>query len=109
VLLVEKSAYEADITKVSQPVKTSTKGGKSSIRVSKIYLKASKEYAIKHGVLRGGFGGESDAIAQCDESEDVPLDCECADEGLYTFVQTVHCRRRVLTQIYMNNEPSERI
>lgn len=52
------------------------------------YEKASKQYAIDHGILCGGFDGEHDAVTNCG---DVPLDLEAADEGLHTFVQAVTC------------------
>ena len=72
------------------------------VHTSPKYEKASKQYAIDHGVLRGGFDGKHDAVTTC---ADVPLDREAADEGLHTFVQAVTCRRQILTRIYENNEP----
>jgi hypothetical protein len=66
------------------------------------YAKASKQYAINHGVLRGGFDGKHDAVTN---GGDVQLDREVPDEGLHTFVQAVTCRRRILTKIYANDEP----
>ena len=72
------------------------------VQAARKYEKASKQYAIDHGILRGGFDGKHDAITSC---ADVPLDREAADEGLHTLVQAVTCRRRILTKIYANNEP----
>ena len=105
VLLAEKSTYEADLSKVNTELSGAQNKRNRTIRgvqAAPKYEKASKQYAIDHGVLRGGFDGEHDAVTDC---ADVPLDREAADEGLHTFVQAVTCRRQVLKKVYANNEP----
>ena len=98
VLLVEKSVYEADISRLeSEGTKTKKRTG---VRQSATYPKANKQYAIAHGLLRGAYGGGA-----CDDNilnADVQLDRRSPDEGLYTFVQTGGCRRQVLTAVYKN-------
>lgn len=103
VLLVEKSAYDVDITAVVNQAKKSTTKKKGNVREATEYPKSKdKAYAIKHGVLCGAFGGASDAVPAQIE---VPLDLLCIDEGLYTLVQTTECRRKVLALIYKNETP----
>lgn len=102
VLLVEKAAYEVDLSKVKEVMQGGSK--KKNIRKSSDYPKATKAYAIEHGVLRGAYGGKTDDNLV---KERVPLDQESADEGLYTFVQTGICRRLILMEIYGNELPSE--
>ena len=79
---------------------------KKCISQSSTYPKASKGYAIRHGVLRGSFDGLSDENIL---KELIPLDMKSLDEGLYTLVQTGLCRRKVLTLIYGNDTPRESI
>lgn len=60
VLLVEKSAYEADLSRLSDEMAISTMKSKSKgVRQSSTYPKATKDYAILHGVLRGSYGGQA--------------------------------------------------
>ena len=110
VLLAEKTVYEADLKKYTESDKDESKEGRGSksrgVRQSTAYPKATKVYAEERGVLRGGFDEEKDKSG---DGEDIPLDHLSIDEGLYTFVQTGGCRRRVLTAIYKNQEPSESI
>ena len=80
----------------------SESGKKKAVRQSSTYPKASKQYAIEHGVLRGSFGGTSD---NTNLNTDAPFDFKSVDEGLYTLTQTGRCRRKVLTAIYANSEP----
>ena len=58
-------------------------------------------YAIKHGVLRGAYGGLSDEVAV---DIKVPVDVSSIDEGAHSFVQSTTCRREVLTKIYGNKK-----
>jgi len=103
VLLVEKSVYEADLTKLDEALSGHKK---KSVRQSSTYPKAPKGYAIQHGVQRGSFGGLSDENLL---KEGVPLDTKSLDEGLYSFAQTGSCRRQVLTVIYGNDTARESI
>ena len=101
VLLVERSVYEADLSRLEEAVSTSATK-KKTVRQSSTYPKATKQYAADHGALRGG------SSPGCDSSlgqKDVPLDSASIDEGLYTLAQTVKCRRKVLTAIYGNRKP----
>lgn len=104
VLLAEKSAYDLDLVEASQVRDTTKK--KSHIREATQYPKAKdKMYAINHGVLRGAHGGETDSVeVKCEP----PLDISALDEGLYCFVQTMLCRRSILTRVYENAKPGER-
>ena len=92
--------YEADLTRLDEALMSEKK--KKGISQSSTYPKASKGYAIRHGVLRGSFDGLSDENVL---EEHVPLDKKSLDEGLYTLVQTGLCRRKVLTLIYGNDMP----
>ena len=103
VLLVKKSVYEADLTKLDEALSGHKK---KSVRQSSMYPKAPKGYAIQRGVQCGSFGGLSDKNIL---KGDVPLDTKLLDEGLYSFAQTGSCRQKVLTVIYGNNTPHELI
>ena len=103
VLLVEKSAYEADLSKLSDETAINTTKSKSKgIRQSSMYPRDTKEYAVRHGMLRGSYGGQAD---QNHLNADVYLDHNALDEGLYSLVQTGKCRRTVLQRIYGNDKP----
>ena len=96
--------YEADLTRLDEALLPEK--NKKRISQSSTYPKAPKGYAIRHGVLRGSFGGLSDENIL---EEHVPLDMKSLDEGLYTLVQTGLCRRKVLTLIYGNDTPRKSI
>ena len=101
VLLVEKSVYEADLSRLEEAVSMSATK-KKCVRQSSTYPKATKQYAADHGALRGG------SSPSCDSSlgqKDLPLDSASIDEGLYMLVQTVACQQKVLTAIYRNGKP----
>ncbi|GLB44259.1 putative atp-dependent dna helicase [Lyophyllum shimeji] len=110
VLLVEKSAYEADLSRLETNLQKEAGKGKrkrkkaAGVRQSEGYTKASKEYAVLHGVNRGGHGGQDDNKELA--TDDVIINFDAADEGLHSLVQTVRCRRRVLTKIFGNDEPN---
>ena len=105
-MLAEKSIYNADFSDLENTANSETgaigTGKKKSVRQSSEYPKATKEYAIAHGVCRGGFDEQFDMDPM---PTDVPLDRDSIDEGLYSFVQCVSCRRKVLMQIYGNDIP----
>ncbi|KAF8189324.1 P-loop containing nucleoside triphosphate hydrolase protein [Pholiota molesta] len=108
VLLVEKTTYEADLFKIAE-ARIDEQGKlkkKLTVRQSSAYSKSKdRQYAVNRGVLRGAFGGATDAlpiISSHDSGDDVPLDSGSIDEGLYTLVQTRLCRRQILTKIYKN-------
>ncbi|KAJ7768855.1 P-loop containing nucleoside triphosphate hydrolase protein [Mycena metata] len=107
ILLVEPSAYGIDL---AEGITTKTSGGKGKKKVEKEKetsaekrekAKKKKDYAKLRGVQRGGggAGGKHDAIFVV---ETPALDPEAQDEGLLVFVQTMKCRRAVLTEIYNN-------
>jgi superfamily II DNA/RNA helicase len=100
VLLVEKSVYDVDLNKHHQDDQQSKR--KKNIRQSTKYPKSkTKGYAIKHGVLRGGYSGLTDEVAI---DINVPVDVSSIDEGAHSFVQSTTCRREVLTKIYGNEK-----
>lgn len=99
-MLVEKSAYEADLSKLQQAVSEAEgKKKKKNVQQSSTYPKASKEYTIRHGVRRGGPSDEFDRDIL---ESNVPLDSDSADEGLYSLVQSGTCRRGILMSISRN-------
>ncbi|KAJ7035030.1 P-loop containing nucleoside triphosphate hydrolase protein [Mycena alexandri] len=109
ILLVEPSAYGIDL---AEGIATKTSGGKGKKKGEKEKetnaekrekAKKKKEYAKLRGVQRGGAGGKHDTIFVV---ETPALDPEAQDEGLLVFVQTMKCRRAVLTEIY-NNKPAQ--
>lgn len=55
-----------------------------------------KEWAITHGVKRGGIGDNGEIPT----GETPELDLCAEDEGLLTFVQSVTCRRKIWAQIF---------
>ena len=109
-LLVEKSAYEVDITRLDTETTHRIKpNARKSASKSKCagekttYLKAgTKTYAANHGVGRGSYGGVHDELVL---KESVPLHRDLPDEGLYSLVQTGTCRRLVLTEVFGNGIP----
>ncbi|KXN82723.1 ATP-dependent DNA helicase RecQ [Leucoagaricus sp. SymC.cos] len=106
VLLVEKSVYNADLSKASEAKQALGKGQKKpSIRQSSIYTRGNKMYAALHGVHRGTHDGAYDND-KLDEVE-VFLDRDSIDEGLYSLVQAVKCRRAVIKSIYGNRNIGE--
>ena len=102
-LLVEKSAYDIDLTDPQGQKKGKPKTKKANIREPTNYVKSKdKNYAVNRGVLRGTFGGALDEIPARIE---VPLDWLSIDEGLHTLLQTMDCRCKVLMEIYGNEIP----
>ncbi|KIY43270.1 P-loop containing nucleoside triphosphate hydrolase protein [Fistulina hepatica ATCC 64428] len=112
ILLVERTAYTIDIftpsaalasSTVTRKKKTSQPTGGAS--VSKKTTAEMKAYALCHGVARGGPDPVQDTIYI---REEPPLDMEILDldgaAGLYAFVQTTGCRRKVLKTIYNNTD-----
>jgi superfamily II DNA/RNA helicase len=104
VLLVEKSVYNADLSKLNANISLEADGNskarKRGVRQSSTYPKATKEYAIQHGVQRGDETGAFDKmIGTCITN----LDSDSIDEGLFTLAQSTTCRRGVLIKIYGNN------
>jgi len=102
VLLVEKSVFDADLSKISNEKNTTAATKQKGVRQSKVYPKAPKGYAIRHGIQRGAHHGHSD---ENQVRNNVPLDSLSPDEGLYSLAQTGECRRGILSQIY-GNKPS---
>lgn len=100
---MEKSTYEVDLDRPNQDDQKAK--AKKGIRQAPNYPKAkTKDYAIKRGVLRGAYGGFSDEVGA---NVEVRVDISSIDEGIYGFVQSTTCRRRVLTEIYGNDKASE--
>lgn len=103
VLLVEKSVYSADLSNVSQPREDRSqdkKKRKRTVRQSAEYLKGEKGHASAHGVGRGSYGGKSDTVHQ----QDVLIDFDAIDKGLYSLAQTSSCQQAFLTKIYQNQD-----
>ncbi|KAH9836597.1 P-loop containing nucleoside triphosphate hydrolase protein [Rhodofomes roseus] len=105
VLIVERTAYTVDLSALQSTDESNTgthgKGNTSATvrgrkRKTAPQVKAGKDYAELHGVNRGGSSGK-DAPPQGTQP---PLDPESLDEGLHTFVQSTHCRRRVWAEVF---------
>lgn len=114
VLLVEPAAYKVDLEAVAaevnkenlpeaeRPAKKKGKGkGKKSAKPKGT---AGKAYENARGAKCGCLDGKSDTIFVHEQPR---LDPEMRDEGLYVFLQTGACRRRVLTEIY-GNQPARK-
>jgi hypothetical protein len=99
VLLAESSAYTTMLDEHGAKVVSGGKGKKGKNSQERANTKAKKDYGVARGSLRGSTGGQHDAILVKDSSA---IDQESANEGLYTFVQSGTCRRRILTHIYQN-------
>ncbi|KAJ7704750.1 P-loop containing nucleoside triphosphate hydrolase protein [Mycena metata] len=109
ILLVEPSAYGIDLAK---GIAAKTSGGKGKKKGEKEKetnaekrekARKKKEHAKLRGVQRGGVGGKHDTIFVV---ETLALDPEAQDVGLLVFLQTMKCRRTVLTEI-SNNKPAQ--
>jgi hypothetical protein len=86
VLLVEKSAYNLNVSSKSQK-STQTK-------------KEIKEYAIAHRVNRGNHTKTSDYLPN--RTSELEIETEDPKEGLSALVQTTVCQRKVLKDVYGN-------
>ncbi|KAF8869269.1 P-loop containing nucleoside triphosphate hydrolase protein [Infundibulicybe gibba] len=81
VLLVEKSVYESDLSKIesgqdlmnghkkAHQARTEKPPGGRGVHQTASYPKASRGYAIKHGSKRGAYGGQHDAILNPESPE----------------------------------------
>ncbi|KAI0083575.1 P-loop containing nucleoside triphosphate hydrolase protein [Irpex rosettiformis] len=95
VLLVEPSAYA--IVLMSTDAKAlAVQTRKAKVKRTATEKALSKEWALTHGVKRGGHeGDDSIPIGQ------MPVLDVCADdEGLLAFVQSVTCRRKLWGEIF---------
>lgn len=104
VLLVERTAYTINIcttpnaTKLSRKVKVN---GSSKPKKSAAEIKRGKQYAVAHGLKRGGTDGY-DAVPRGEQPQ---LKEEIEDKGLLAFVQSTTCRRIVWAKAF-NNDPT---
>ncbi|KAJ7264139.1 P-loop containing nucleoside triphosphate hydrolase protein [Mycena rebaudengoi] len=116
VMLVEKTAFEADPTGVAAadvpPAQTQSaprgrggargrgrgRGGRGRGRGAK----RGKDYAVLHGQKRGSFSGADDEILRQPEP---PIPVDAPAEGLYLYIQATSCRRAILAAIF-GNKPS---
>ncbi|KAJ7698295.1 hypothetical protein B0H17DRAFT_1196880 [Mycena rosella] len=109
ILLVEPSAYGIELAEGvsgkitgAKPKREASDKEKESNAEKREKAKKKKAYAKSRGVLRGSAGGKHDTIFIV---ETPALDPEAQNEGLLVLVQTMECRRAVLTLIY-NNKPA---
>lgn len=105
VLLVEKSAYNQNLVSHVPPSASSgNKNTKESRKKTtaaaessnKSDPKATREYAMAHGVGRGGSQKQDTAPS----GPQPQLNPESADEGLITFVQSTTCRRKIWASVF---------
>lgn len=92
VLLVERSAFA--------PQDPSSKGKDPANPATK---KKAGQHAVAHGVKRGHYAARNDEITRLDEPDDIPKDAP--KEGLFAYIQTMQCRRKVIARVF-GNEPS---
>lgn len=104
-MIVEKSAYEVSpIVNVSETSPTSTTqtpapSGRCGARKPSA-SKNGAEYGVQHGSKRGQHSGKYDTISAINEFLEVPRDA--TKEGLYLYIQTTNCRRRLLATVFEN-------
>jgi len=116
VLLVEKSAFESNPAAVAleKPAANGTQvqGQRGQRRVGRgrgrgagaRVGKRGAGYAVIHGQKRGTRSGAHDTVTIRDEP---PLSDEAPAEGLFVFIQTTVCRRKVLEKIFENSPSSK--
>ncbi|KAJ3525895.1 hypothetical protein NMY22_g10385 [Coprinellus aureogranulatus] len=97
ILLVEKSAYNL---MHEYQATNNTKGQKTNAKPPKRTRKQVKAHAEKNGVKRGGVGGKTDGVVG--EKRNLEPDEWAVDEGLLAFVQSMLCRRDIVTKVYRN-------
>ncbi len=86
----------------SEPPRTRKGKGKQTLAEKAIL----KEWAISHGLKRGGNNGNDNAPV----GQSPILDVCAADEGLLAFVQSVSCRRKVWAQVFESTrDPGTRL
>ncbi|TFK65151.1 P-loop containing nucleoside triphosphate hydrolase protein [Pluteus cervinus] len=135
VLLVEKSAYEVDLSALLQEmadtdikktkgtvkakggktVTTETKGkgrggqGKAGNQEKEPRKETAKERAAAKAKYATEHGVRRGALGGKHDAPPavipVPLMLDAVDEGLYTLIQSTTCRRRVLGEIFGNSLP----
>lgn len=91
-LLVEPSAYAVLPSSENEPSHGRKGKGKQTLAEKAVL----KEWAISHGVKRGGSSGNDNVPV----GKAPVLDVCAADEGLLVFVQSVTCRRKIWAQIF---------
>jgi hypothetical protein len=108
---VEKTAFEINPTATApeKPAANSTQGrgqhrgrGQGRGRGRGARGRGGKRgasYAVLHGQKRGARTGVHDAVTIRDEP---PLSDEAPAEGLFVFIQTTVCRRKVLEKVFEN-------
>lgn len=94
-LLVEPSAYAVALTSVDALHKAK-QARKAKVKKTAAEKAVVKEWAVMHGVKRGGHDGNDDIPAGRPPTVDACAD----DEGLLAFVQSVTCRRKVWAEIF---------
>ncbi|KAI0075723.1 P-loop containing nucleoside triphosphate hydrolase protein, partial [Panus rudis PR-1116 ss-1] len=102
ILLVEPSAYKLDPFKVMDKQQSPSKKGVKQ-RSAKPTMPKASQYALEHGVKRGGLG-QKDVRPT---GEQPPLNLEREDEGLLAYVQSTQCRRKVWQEVFENGSTLE--
>lgn len=108
VMIVEKSAYE--VSSITTPKEgnegrttssTAIPTGPRQRRTCKpAAARFGADYGVKHGSRRGQHSGKHDTISAIAECMDVPHNA--VKEGLYLYIQTTNCRRRLLANVFEN-------
>ncbi|EJF56898.1 P-loop containing nucleoside triphosphate hydrolase protein [Dichomitus squalens LYAD-421 SS1] len=112
ILLVERSAYSIDLlastdkaTSLSRPKLKGKAVNRTDRQAEQLKEKRDRadirEYALAHGVARGGSARE-DALP---DGPQPPIHEDSADEGLLTFVQSTSCRRKIWAAVFDNSHP----
>ncbi|KAJ7903120.1 hypothetical protein B0H13DRAFT_1480690, partial [Mycena leptocephala] len=114
IMLVERSAFEVGADAVQaqadggrgrgRRTRGRGGGGRGGGRAAGT-MKQGKDYAVSHGQKHGSYKGLDDARPESSTAVvDIPADAP--GEGLYDYIQATACRRRVLANIFKNNEPN---
>jgi superfamily II DNA helicase RecQ len=111
VLLVEPSAFSVDIQATleqQQSETVSTTQGKKGVKrkTRKKRVTVQKAEAISRGLKRGRVDPVHDKDPCLGQGQPA-VNPDAEDENLLVFVQTRQCRRKVLTEVYSNEEPGK--
>lgn len=95
-MIVERSAYSVNLTDSSETGARKRKKGIRQPKKTAEQKRQVKDYAIAHGLDRGGI----DCLDDAPKGENPVLNLETEDEGLLVFIQSTICRRIIWARIF---------
>lgn len=117
VMIVEKTSFEAEVS-FTPPVDVgsgeSARGpgnighrgrGVGRGRGHARGVKRGAGYGVARGAKRGSYSGLNDNVTRLDEPTHIAPDAP--GEGLYSYIQTTVCRRKILTMVFGNEHSSQ--